>query len=197
MHPVEIKLGVSSDTLLDAIHASPDLTQRGLRGILAEHQLKKLVLEKLPPPWFIMPVDDMGVDFALCDGHGGHYVTIQCKMQTLCDGKPRTDSAGLPVVEVQKTRTRGRGKAKTRLYNYGDFDILAVSLWPSTGNWEDFIYASCAHLSPAKRRQGSMAAFQTITENAPWSRSLPRVLDRVQGRHAIRETEMELELAFT
>lgn len=194
MHPLELKLGVNSGIIMDAIHAAPDLTQRGLRGIIAEHQFKKLVLDKLPLPWFQAKIGDSAVDFALSDGHGGHYLTIQCKMQTLRAGKPHCDKWGRPMVETQKTRMRGRGRAKTRLYNYGDFDILAVCLWPSTGNWEDFIYASSAHLTPAKRKPGSMAAWQTITAETTWLKDLPKMLDRIQGKHAIRETEMELAL---
>lgn len=192
MHPLELKLGVNSEVILNAIHNSSDLTQRGLRGIIAEHQLKNLVLDKLPAPWFIMPVTDTGVDFALCDGHGGHYVTLQCKMQTQRAGSPRCDKWGRPMVETQKTRMRGIGKSKTRLYCYNDFDILAVSLWPSTGDWERFIYAAATDLTPARRRPGSLAAWQTITTAPIWHTSLPKVLAKVQGRQAIVQTRAEL-----
>lgn len=196
MHALEEKLGVSGDIIMDAIHCAPDLTQRGLRGIIAEHQFKKLVLEKLPSPWFLAKTPDSAVDFALSDGHGGHYLTIQCKMQTLRAGKPHCDKFGRPMVETQKTRMRGRGKDKTRLYHYGDFDILAVSLWPSTGNWGDFVYARAGDLTHATRKPHSLAAWQTITAGTEWLRDLPKMLDRVQGRHAIRETEVELSLGL-
>lgn len=193
MHALEQEFGVTSEVIMDAVHSSPDLVRRGLRGIVAEHQFKRLVLDKLPQPWFIAPTPDTSVDFALSDGHGGHYLTIQVKMQTLKGGKPHCDKWGRPMVETQKTRMRGRGKARSRLYKYGDFDILAVSLWPATKKWEDFIYVPACKLSPAYRKPDSLAAWQTIQSTTDWSKILPDVLNRVQTKHAIRETELELD----
>jgi hypothetical protein len=44
------------------------------------------------------------------------------------------------IVEVQKTRSGEDGEGKTRPYRFGEFDILAVSMHPSTGDWSKFMY---------------------------------------------------------
>jgi hypothetical protein len=46
------------------------------------------------------------------------------------------------VVETQKTRGgKDSNGGDTRPYRFGEFDILAVSLHPSTDNWAKFRYS--------------------------------------------------------
>lgn len=79
-------------------------------------------------------------------------VSIQVKLQRSAKGKPITTSGtqfglakGMYMVEVQRTRSgTSQGKQgeknKTRPYRYGEFDIIAVSLQPSNGEWHSFRY---------------------------------------------------------
>lgn len=193
-HALETKWGVPAETILDAIAGAGDLTQRGVRGVLAEHQFRN-VLDKLPPPWTIAADKSHSTDFALTDGHGGMLVTIQVKMQALSAGVPKLDDTGWAMVETQKSRYRGTGHARTRLYAYDDFDILAVSLWPSTKDWGKFMFAYNHALAPSRRR-GQMAGWQSVPPkpNDLWTDDLAMLVSRVAGKHSIRETEIELAL---
>lgn len=195
MHALEEKWGVGSAVIMDAINNSVDLIQRGVRGIVAEHQFKALVLDKLPAPWVIAADASHSTDYALTDGHGGLLVTIQVKMQALSAGLPKMDPNFWAMVETQKSRYRGTGKQRTRLYAYGDFDILAVSLWPSTGDWGKFMFAAGNRLAPSRRR-GQMAGWQSVppVPTDIWTDDLLPLIEQVKGKQCIRETEIELDL---
>jgi len=62
-------------------------------------------------------------------------------------------SADKFVVETQRTRG-GKDKksnSDTRPYHFGEFDILAVSMQPSTGNWNEFLYTVSSWLLQEKK----------------------------------------------
>ena len=67
-HPLEEKWDIDAETILTAIYRSTDLTQRGMRGILAEAVFERDILpsvEKLG--WHVLPVPvgDLPYDFLL------------------------------------------------------------------------------------------------------------------------------------
>jgi hypothetical protein len=66
------------------------------------------------------------------------------------------------LVETQKTRT-GRDGAdnQTRPYRYGEFDVLAVSMQPSTGRWDRYMYILGRWLLPG-RKAGEVATLQPV-----------------------------------
>jgi hypothetical protein len=81
-HPLEEQWDIDAETILTAIYRSPDLTQRGVRGILAEAVFERDILpsvEKLG--WHVLPVSisDPPYDFIL--ESEGQRVTIQVKLQ--------------------------------------------------------------------------------------------------------------------
>ena len=66
------------------------------------------------------------------------------------------------MTETQKTRTGTDGEDnKTRPYRYGEFDILAVSMQPSTGKWDRYMYTLGRWLLPGKNA-GEMATLQPV-----------------------------------
>jgi hypothetical protein len=76
------------------------------------------------------------------------------------------------VVETQKTRS---GKSKkggsTRPYRFGEFDVIAVSLHPSTGDWTKFRYTVANWLLPRPGKgRGLIQVFQPVPNaaNADW-----------------------------
>lgn len=80
------------------------------------------------------------------------------------------------VVEVQKTRggidpTTGQD---TRPYRFGDFDILAVNLHPSTDNWKEFRYTVSNWLLPRFENETLIEKFQPVARepNEAWTDSL-------------------------
>ena len=110
-HPLEEQWDIDAETILTAIYRSPDLTQRGMRGILAEAVFERDILpsvEKLG--WHVLPasVGDPPYDFVL--ESEGQRATIQVKLQRTEQGQPKRYqpkryARELYVVEVQKTRS--------------------------------------------------------------------------------------------
>jgi hypothetical protein len=102
----------------------------------------------------------------------------------------------LYVVEVQKTRsgevtvletlpgTETQLKAvksltvKTRPYRFGDFDILAVKMHPSSGNWADGRYTLGRWLLPRQKDATLVEIFQPVAArpNDVWTDDLETCL---------------------
>lgn len=167
-HPLETMWNTSAEIILEAIHRSGDLTQRGVRGIITELEFQNRVVSKLEGWKAAEILGDTPVDFSLSDEVGS--VTVQVKMQRRAKGQPvtahaqrRSWPADKYIVEVQKTRG-GKKKGKlTRPYSFGDFDILAVSLHPSTGDWSKFVYTVGRWLVPRPKKKTLIEVFQVVS----------------------------------
>ncbi|GAB4358054.1 MAG: hypothetical protein Kow00114_10010 [Kiloniellaceae bacterium] len=75
------------------------------------------------------------------------------------------------ITETQKTRTGNDGEGgRTRPYRYGEFDILAVSMQPSTGDWNRYMYTLGRWLVPGEG-ENEIATFQPVsmTPNDFWT----------------------------
>lgn len=70
------------------------------------------------------------------------------------------------LVETQRTRggKNSRTGEKTRPYAFDEFDILAVSLHPSTKNWAHFLYTVGAWLLPTKGNPNCLQVFQPVAQ---------------------------------
>jgi len=119
------------------------------------------------------------------------------KMQRLTKHQPtvRSEYPGMFVVETQRTRSGRRRTSenvqeKTRPYRFGDFDILAVSLHPSSGRWSDFRYTVATWLLPDKEDHRLLRVFQPVSPevNDDWTDDLLQVIGwhRAQQRKTIR-----------
>ena len=147
IHEIERKLNVEAEIILEAISRAGDLTLRGIRGIIAEAAFKTKIVGTLRGWVDNTPAGNHPFDFVLTDSDGS--VRVQVKMQRQKIHRPMMANEGyrfLPpdmfVVETQRTRggrhpTTGEN---TRPYKFDEFDILAVSLHPSTGDWSRFLY---------------------------------------------------------
>lgn len=153
-----------------------ELTRRMLKGVVADAAFHFYVVPELGQHgWKDIPLaTNEAYDHMLAD-RGGE-VTIQVKLQRSELGKPVIKRAGHFIVEVQKTRT-GKKKVKgepngdgevsaevvdTRPYAYGDFQILAVSLWPSTKDWKRFRYTVAEWLVPRPGSPNLIAVMQPV-----------------------------------
>lgn len=176
-HPLEQAWGTTAEAIMTAIARSPDLTQRGIRGILAEAAFDRLVLpELMAAGWNAAPIDGHpGYDFLL--QKASKQVRIQVKLQRREKGVPKEyrarDRAALNcpsgktyVVEVQKTRGGEKKGQKTRPYRFSDFDILAVNQHPSTGNWQHFLYTVSNWLLPHPKEPKLIKTMQPVPERA-------------------------------
>jgi hypothetical protein len=88
---------------------------------------------------------------------------------------------GSYVVEVQRTRTGQKDGVSTRPYRFGEFDLLAVCMWPSTGDWHSFLYVPAARLIPDARDNNVIKTFQPALDYEKgdgdvWAKSLTAAL---------------------
>ena len=173
IHPLEAEWNTTAEAILEAIHSAPDLTQRGVRGILAEATFRTTVVPSQLPHWqSIGLAGDLPYDLLMDDGRG--EVKVQVKLQRRERGTPKVDarlttdpSCPVFVVETQRTRngqaTGADGAtAATRPYRFGEFDVLAVCLQPSTGKWTDYIYCPARSLLPRSENPALMKVMQPI-----------------------------------
>jgi hypothetical protein len=173
IHAIEAKLNTQAEVILEAIDRAGDLTLRGIRGIIAEAAFLVGVLGKLNGWKDITPPGDAAYDFLIEDAVG--RISIQVKMQRKERGQPKIKK-GKYVVETQRTRG-GRDSATglaTRPYRFGEFDILAVSMHPSTNDWNTFMYSVGSWLRPRPSEPKLLEVFQPIPlqANDDWTDDL-------------------------
>jgi hypothetical protein len=190
-HPLEVQWGVAADTILSAIKRSSDLTQRGVRGVIAEAIFEQSVLPSLSADWTVEPIEgDQSYDFLLA--RGSQRIRVQVKLQRLKAGRPMLASEGsilLPsdmyTVEVQRTRggTDPSTNSDTRPYRFGEFDLLAVNMHPSTGNWKRFMFTVANWLIPREEDPNLIMKFQPVSPYATdcWTDRLDECIDWYQS----------------
>jgi hypothetical protein len=170
IHPIEKELNVTAEIILEAISRANDLTLRGIRGVIAEAAFEIHIVNKLDN-WSNLSLDgNYAYDFLLGDIVGN--VRVQVKMQRQKEHRPMMANEAyrnLPntmyVVETQRTRGGQRNGENTRPYRFGEFDILAVSMQPSTGNWNDFMYTVERWLLPALVNPNHLLKFQPVAKD--------------------------------
>jgi len=211
-HPLELEWNIDSDTILSAIDRSSDLTKRGVRGIIAEAVFVNQIMPTVARSGW-QPVDFSGNhSYDALLKKGDTSARIQVKLQRLEEGVPKLyyprhyQEGSLFVVEVQKTRT-GKKTAKkdlpgttteitvtklvtvsTRPYSFGDFDILAVNMHPSSGSWREFRYTVASWLLPRPTNTALIEIFQPVaaTPNDVWTNDLDTCLGWYEGAKQLR-----------
>ncbi len=181
IHPIETDLNTQAEVILEAISRSSDLTLRGIRGIIAEAAFAVYVLGGLDGWIDRTEPGDHSYDFLISDDRGD--VRVQVKMQRLKTQRPMMANQGykfLPsdmyVVETQRTRGGIDPKtgSDTRPYKFNEFDILAVSLHPSTKDWSHFLYTVVNWLIPREDIPACLLKFQpvSVTPSEYWTDDL-------------------------
>lgn len=186
-HRIEQQWNTSAEIVLEALARSGELTQRMFKGILAEAAFKVEAIDKLVGWTDVTPSGMHPYDFAV--QRSDECVTIQTKLQRKEAGKPliyriagkRGVASTLYVVETQKSR-KGTDKssgANTRPYRFGEFDVLAVSMEPATGDWSEFRYTVGAWLLPRPEDPTLIAVYQPVSlqPNADWTNSLATAIE--------------------
>lgn len=159
IHPIEADLNTQAEIILEAISRDRSgLTFRMMRGVIAEAAFEIEVVKKLSGWIDTTPAGDLPYDFRLEDPYGP--VRVQVKLQRSKQFKPvyacqarKQWSPDMYVVEMWKTR-KGVDLATgepTRFYKLGEFDILAVSMQPSTNDWSTYMYTNVG-CSPAWKK---------------------------------------------
>lgn len=199
IHELEVVFGAPAETILEAIHRAPELTRRMLRGVIADAAFAQQVVPRLVERGWrdVMPEGNFSFDHLLEDDIG--RVSVQVKLQRSEKGSPVITSgtksglaAGMYMVEPQRTRGgKRRGAAsdeadaearKTRPYRYGEFDLIAVSLQPSTGDWSCFRYTVGNWLLPGNG-PNEIATYQPVAmePNEDWTDDFEEAAARLRS----------------
>jgi len=184
IHALEEKWNIPAEVILEAIARSQDITQRGIRGVIAELCFMLYVLEGdgLESE---SPEGDHPYDFLIPDSSGA--IKVQVKLQRQEKGSPKSAHQwrkSLPeswfVVETQKTRTGKKADGTdTRPYRFGEFDILAVSMHPSTNDWKKFMFTVGSWLLPRTKEPELISVFQPVPNepNDDWTDNFCTAID--------------------
>lgn len=168
IHEFERVIGAPAEMILEAVHRAPELTRRMLRGVIADAAFRTFIIPTVEPQGWrdVTPEGNFAYDYMMEDRHG--TVSVQVKLQRSERGAPvvkKGQRYGFDcevfITETQKTRTGSDGDEKTRPYRYGEFDILAVSMQPSTGKWDRYMYTLGRWLLPGKK-PNEMATLQPV-----------------------------------
>ena len=169
IHPLEAQLNTEAEVILEAIHRAGGLTLRMMKGVIAEAAFEVEVVERLHGWRNTTPAGDLPYDFRLEDDQGA--VRVQVKLQRSKENRPMPANkankrfpADRYVVETQKTRggTHKKTGSSTRPYRFGEFDLLAVAMHPSTSRWDTFLYTVAAWLLPGRTDPAAILKFQPV-----------------------------------
>lgn len=168
IHVFEQVIGAPAEMILEAVHRAPELTRRMLRGVIADAAFASFVVPQLGEKWRdTTPSGNFAYDYQLTDEIGN--VTVQVKLQRSEKGAPVVKpgerygfDSSVFMTETQKTRGGTDSEEnQTRPYRYGEFDILAVSMQPSTNLWNQYMYTVGRWLIEGKK-PGEMATMQPV-----------------------------------
>jgi len=206
-HPLEAEWKIDGHTILSAISRASDLTRRGMRGIIAEAVFENEVLSKIVATGWKPEVIEGDPPYDAQLRKSDKIARIQVKLQRLEAGAPKLYKSkvktedSLYVVEVQRTRNGRRivsqaetaggattASVQTRPYRFGEFDILAVNMHPSSGTWNDFRYCLASKLIPRKNDANLIEIMQPVADepNDVWTDSLPQCLNRLEEESAAK-----------
>lgn len=169
IHEFERVIGAPAEMILEAVHRAPELTRRMLRGVIADAAFRTFVVPAVGPQGWrdVTPEGNFAYDYMMQDAQGN--VSVQVKLQRSARGEPVVKDGerygfegDVYITETQKTRTGNDGDEQTRPYRYGEFDVLAVSMQPSTGEWDRYMYTVGRWLLPG-RGENEMATLQPVS----------------------------------
>ncbi|HKV60566.1 MAG TPA: hypothetical protein VJO16_01520 [Candidatus Acidoferrum sp.] len=158
-----------------------------MRGIIAEAIFEKNVLPGLRNWEAVAFTGNSGFDFLIrLKSQKERTVRIQVKLQRMERQQPmlasrrRFPGQDMYVVELQKTRggLNVQTNEQTRPYRFSDFDILAVNMHPSTGDWGSFLFTPANWLLPRAENAALIAIFQPVPPSANdfWTNRLEQCL---------------------
>ncbi len=180
IHPFEAAINAKAEVILEALARAPDLTIRGIRGIVGEATFAVEVGSQLKGWNDVTPVGNHSYDAALADAVG--TVRVQVKMQRRTKFKPLL-RGGVGVVEVQRTRSGMKAGVATRPYRFGEFDILAVCMEPSHGRWNSFLYAPERWLLPRPDDEKLVMILQPLSllPDSVWTDDFAQAVRRLRS----------------
>jgi hypothetical protein len=189
-HELEVRYGLSSEELLNAIERRFRL-RTAVEGAVAEEHMERKINELVGRVIERYEAHDL-------DGHPdfsiwlpGRVVPLRAECKNIRDSTKKGAEAyrvkGEVVafkVETQKTRA-AKGDPTSRYYEIGHFDILGVCLGKKTGCWSDLVFIKTADLTrhptfPSKLAVMQRVPLHGILEIAPWYANLAELLRTFQ-----------------
>ena len=141
-------------------------------GVAERHLYRQLVAD--PSVLAVVLGSQDGPPDLLVSLASGRTVTVECK-----NASQMTYANGTPEVETQKTRA-SKGDPKSRLYDPGQFDVVAASMYGPVGRWE-FRFKRSDRLERDKTFGDRLAPIQRVDSSGrPAARrdsGLSRLLD--------------------
>ncbi|MGO8673202.1 MAG: hypothetical protein ACLQVD_17820 [Capsulimonadaceae bacterium] len=194
IHVIEDELNVRAEVILDAIHRASDLSLRGVRGLIAEASFEHYIVNRMKGWISERSAADLPYDFLLTDNLGP--VRVQVKLQRLVLKQPmvakrlwQEPGKITYVVETQKTRSGKRAGVTTRPYHFGEFDIIAVSMHPSTRDWSQFHCTLANWLLPSDRDAnliGTLQPVPALPDEVAWTSDVLTAIRWLRGEEKKR-----------
>ncbi len=193
VHKIEADWNAPAELILEAISRSGDISQRGVKGLIAEAAFELDVIRSLPPTWRQRPVDAREpFDFAIADSAGEVRIQVKLQRRERQVPKPWRGNPNLYVVETQRTRggTSPTG-GKTRPYRFGEFDVIAVCMQPCTDSWTCFRYSPQRFLLPHNDDPALLATYQPVALAGSdcWTSSLEECIAWLRSGRVARISE--------
>lgn len=167
-HALESKYGLTAQELLDAIDKRFRL-KVALEGAVAEVHFERKLRIASREGWLTSyeshDVDGMH-DFTVVTLSG---MAIRVEVKTIRNNAK-------PQVELQKTRA-AKGDPSSRYYDRDHFDIVAVCVGRSTGDWSQFRYALVRELPSHRNHPNKLQIMHSIPEG---EETQPRWFSRFQ-----------------
>jgi hypothetical protein len=160
-HQLEETFHLTSQELLEIISSRRRLTV-AVRGGVAEHHLLKTLRDD-PDVVSAQQIDRDGPPDVEATLRDGRLLRVECK-----NGEEHGYANGDGRVEVQKTRASKNDPA-SRFYEPGQFDVLAVCLWPDEGP-PRFVYRRTDQLERHSGFEDRLAVLHHIDQT--WARRL-------------------------
>ncbi len=166
IHALEGEFSLSAEEILDIIRERPRLGM-AVRGGVAERHLHTALNADPEVADLRLGEQEGPPDLIVAVGSGGLLVAIECK-----NASPTTYADGTPKVETQKTRA-SKGDPKSRLYDPGQFDVVAACMYGPWRRWE-FRYKRSDRLDRDRTHPDRIAPIQRI--DASWATTLVEAL---------------------
>ncbi|MGA9408509.1 MAG: hypothetical protein WBW71_15345 [Bacteroidota bacterium] len=169
IHPIETEFNAQAEVILEAIHKSSALNLRGNVGLIARAAFEMNIASKIQGFRIVEIKGDAPFNCYMVDDNG--EVKIQVTMQCTKDHRPMMADQALSrlpankyVVDTERILDgqNSEGGEDPRSYRFGSFNILAVSLQPSTNDWNNFLYTVERWLMPSPEDESRLLKFQPV-----------------------------------
>ncbi len=156
VHPLETKYGLTAQELLTAIDRRFRL-KVALEGAVAEVHFERKLSIASREGW-LKSYEDHDVD-------GMHDFTVTTRNGICIRVEVKTVRKGSnPKVELQKTRA-AKGDPSSRFYGREHFDVVAVCMGRSSGDWSEFRYALVRELPSHREHPNKLQVMHAIHDD--------------------------------